>query len=687
MQTGCPCGDNKRSLPMLGLETFVCEDGGYTSVAVTLALLVSLSLVCSLVSVSWLQNRSADVQVVADSTALAGENVVASYATVATVLDSCVLTLGLAGMVTLGAGLVVSAIPGMAAMGAQTVRAATQVLDARAGFARSSAKGLKALEATLPLAIACRSAAVAQTSEEGSARYTGVAIPFPTQSQSDFSGLDAEVDASEVADKAAELQEASERAREAAERADEAKRAAWRADCVEEPRCLRERADVLAGLSASQNPRYSFEAWTFGAALVRARAYYAARLATEAPASSSAEELTNSSVRRAFYEYALGEVRRGSYEELGDGRVVLELPGLPANAEQMRQTTLYTDARWPCTSEQDGRTLHASAACAGAKGAATGTASLSQLDAGAARRCDTCRMDSSAMGSVAAASTSIDNGFEHYWKIIVDESREYEDAREELAQAEEQMRDLAGEGASVFDKAMEALAVPRPRLCPPGAWGCVAVVTRGQEMVPSQVTSAFLEESSVPAGAAVSAATLAPDNETEGNDVLTRSFEAISDELFEGDAGVLGSVGNLWARLLEGYGAAVGNLDSVAGSILDGIDGVFGTTVGSWLRDKIKQSMRDAGLEPADLRLRKPVVTNSQNVLDKAGYDHVSTARELVGKLPDSSDPATLAQALGQEIVNELGDDGQVTIAEIPIPGTELTVPLTIDVGELLGAA
>ena len=141
MQTGCPCGDNKRSLPMLGLETFVCEDGGYTSVAVTLALLVSLSLVCSLVSVSWLQNRSADVQVVADSTALAGENVVASYATVATVLDSCVLTLGLAGMVTLGAGLVVSAIPGMAAMGAQTVRAATQVLDARAGFARSSARG------------------------------------------------------------------------------------------------------------------------------------------------------------------------------------------------------------------------------------------------------------------------------------------------------------------------------------------------------------------------------------------------------------------------------------------------------------------------------------------------------------------------------------------------------------------
>ena len=106
MRTGCRCGDRRRTLPSGGLDVFIGEDGGYTSVAVALALLVSLSLTCSLVSVAWLQNRSADVQAVADSTALAGTNVVASYSTVATVLDSCVLTLGLAGMVTLGAGLV-----------------------------------------------------------------------------------------------------------------------------------------------------------------------------------------------------------------------------------------------------------------------------------------------------------------------------------------------------------------------------------------------------------------------------------------------------------------------------------------------------------------------------------------------------------------------------------------------------
>ena len=112
----------------LGIGAFVDDEGGYTSVAVALALLVSLSLVCSLVSVAWVQNRSADVQSVADSAALAGANVVAAYSTVATTLDACVLTLGLAGMVTLGAGLVVSAVPGLSTVGAETIAAGVKML-------------------------------------------------------------------------------------------------------------------------------------------------------------------------------------------------------------------------------------------------------------------------------------------------------------------------------------------------------------------------------------------------------------------------------------------------------------------------------------------------------------------------------------------------------------------------------
>lgn len=684
MGDGSRSGAKPKAAVPLGIAAFVDETGGYTSVSVAISLLVSLALTCSLVSVGWVQRRSADVQTVADACALAGANVVSSYATVATVLDACVLTMGLAGMVTLGAGLVVSAIPGLGAVGVKTVDASHQVFDARGRFARSAAQGLKKVEATLPMAIVTRSAAVTQ--ENGS--WAGVAMPFPAESQSDFSALDVEVDPSEAADAVKRLQEASDRAKEAKERANEAAREAWEADCGSEGMCLRERADTLAGLDPPRNPGYPLTTWTFGAPLVRARAYYAARLSSEAPANAGTDELTDSAVRAAFYEYALERVNAGHYVELAEGGVDLELPALFSNAEQLRGTPLYTVERWPCTQEGGRRVLHSSMSCPAASGAAAGMASLATLDAGGVARCETCGMDTAAMGSVSAASTSIDNGFEHYWRIVVEASERYGQARADLAQAEAQMRELAGEGKSAYERAMEALAVPRPRLCPPGAWGCVAVVTGGSQQVPAEVTSAFLSSSTVPAGAAISAAVLAPDESTQGNDVLTRFFGAISEGMAGADAGVLGSLGSLWGDLLVGYESSLGNVDEAAAKILDGIDGVFGTSVSSWLRDMAKEAIRDAGLAPADLRLRKPVLTNSQYVLDKAGYDHVSSVREFVDKLPDTADPIEFARVLGQEVKNELGQSiGEVTIAELPIPGTEISIPITIDVGELLGAA
>ena len=91
---------------------FVADDGGYTTVAVAVALLVSLSLVFCLAPAEWVGSRSADVQQVADATALAGENSVAAFCTVAQVLDACVLSLGLVGVVVCAVGLIVAAVPG-----------------------------------------------------------------------------------------------------------------------------------------------------------------------------------------------------------------------------------------------------------------------------------------------------------------------------------------------------------------------------------------------------------------------------------------------------------------------------------------------------------------------------------------------------------------------------------------------
>lgn len=687
MGTGSRCGDRRRRGLELGIGTFVDDQGGYTSVAVALALLVSLSLACSLATSAWVQNRSADVQVAADAAALAGTNVVASYATVATTLDACVLTMGMAGMVTLGAGLIASAVPGLGAVGASTADAGRRVLDARQRFATSSARGLRALEKTLPLAVAVRSAAVAGASGTGAIDYVGVAIPFPQESETDFSGLDDEVDADDVADAVGPLGEASDAAKRAREEADAARREGWLADCGAEPRSMRERAEALAGLSAAQNPDYPTpEAWTFGAGLARARAYYARRSATEVPTGGSGQELTDSAARKAFYDYALAEVRAGHYAEHPDGTVDVSLPELPSNTDEMRATRLYTDSRWPCTDEEGGRTLHSSTRCPGATGVSSGSASLRELEAGSVAVCAECDMDATDMGKVAAASTSIDNGFEHHWRKLVRASKDYEAARERLAREEERTRDLAEEGSGAFQRALDMLAVPRPRLCPPGAWGCVAIVARaGGTTSPESLARAFAGSAELPAGAAISAATLAPDENVEGNDVLTRLFEALSEDMGSGGAGALGSVGRLWGDLLRGYGSAADGLSSAVDGTLSRLEGIPGGSAAAWLRDRISDIVRAAGLEPVDLRLRKPVLTNSQNVLDRGGLGDASTARELIERLPASGDPADLARALGQQVANELGE-GRFTIAELPVPGMDITIPLTLDVGDLLGA-
>ena len=664
---------------------FVNDEGGYTSVAVVLALLVSVTLVFGMAAAQWTMARSADVQEVADATALAGENVVASFSTVAQVMDACVLSMGIAGVAACGFGLVASCVPGMGAVGEAAIQAGRNVLDARRRFATSALEGLESLEATLPLLIVANSAACANANDEGQIDYTGCAIPLPLQSASDYAALATDVDVTEVDQDAERLRDATQRMEDAQRRADDALMRGWEADCGHRPRCLRERASTLAGMVGADNPNYpTVGGWTFGVPLVRARRYYAVRVANNVPEGSDIESITDACVRREFYRYALSEVQRGWYRE-SDGAVDLLLPELPHNTAETRLTTLYTNSAWPCTSEEDGRTLHSTLSCPGATGAPSGTASLAEVEAGSVGWCSLCRMDVGDMGRVAAASTTIDNGFEHYWKIIVEASRDYEAAQNEVAQARREMEDVAEDGADAFSQALEQLSVPRPKLCPAGAWGCIGVVRRGAgASVPTELTASFLTSSDLPAGIAVSGAVLAPDSATAENNVLARFFDRLSGRGFVlGDG--LDGLGDLWGRLLVAYGSSY---ESVSGSVtqfLDTVDGVFGGSTGSWLRSRLGAVVEAAGFEPADMRLRKPVLTNTQNVLNKAGISQSGTLRSLVLAVPEGGSPLEVARALGLALVNEVGV-GEVTIAEIPIPGTSVTIPVTIDLSQLAGA-
>ena len=361
----------------LGLSLFLDDEGGYTTVAVAVALLVSISLVFAAASAEWVMARSYEVQPVADAAAMAGANSVAAYATIARVLDACVLSLGLLGVTVFGAGLVLSCIPGAATFGGSVCDAGRKVLDARRDFARSASEGLERLEKVLPAVVVANSAAcVAENARAQGLPYVGCAIPFPVESQSDFSSLAAEISSDEMDKDAEELRELSQQADAAKSLADAARLRGWTADCGGTPYCLEERATTLAGLAGEGNPHYpSEEGWGFGVPLLRARAYYAARAVQEKPLDSRVEELTNSAARSAFYDYALEQVRDGTYAEHEDGTVQINLPELPHNVEETKASSLYTDDLWPCTGEEAGTVLHSSPACPGATGSSAGRAS------------------------------------------------------------------------------------------------------------------------------------------------------------------------------------------------------------------------------------------------------------------------------------------------------------------------
>ncbi len=666
----------------LGLSLFLDEEGGYTTVAVALALLVSLSLTLTLAQVQWVGSRAADVQAVADSCALSGEQVVKAYTLVAEVTDACVLTLGLAGLFVMGAGLIVCAVPGMAPTGLHVVDAGGKIMDARKDFATSAAQNLEKLEGSVPALIAADSFVTVQANNTGAVGYAGVAIPFPEEGKSDFDLAD-DVEIDDIEGAAEELGEASDEAKEAKEALDRAQEKGWRADCVDDPLCMRSRAASLASLYGEDNPNYSNpEGWNFGVALSRARAYYAARRAQEAPASSAPDEQANSAMRKVYYAYALSEVNRGFYRQNADGSVSMELPSLAHNASETRATSMYTQVAWPTTEEAGGRTIHAYASCPGAKGAPAGSITLAQMDAGAARECAVCHLSTSEMGRVAAASTNTTNGFEHYWRIVVEASHEWTAAKAELDAAEEAMRSSGEGGADAFEEALQALAVPRPSLCPPGAWGCIAIVIHGSADSPSSLASTLTGDAELPAGCAMAAATLAPDDATAENNILSRFFDAVSEGEDGGIEGLLQGITTLWGRLLVGYGSAAEGISGAARSLFDGLDSIGLGVIADWLSNTLTSIVDALGFQPADMRIKKPVLCNTQDVLDKDGSTQSADIRRYLQAMPTNGGVAELLAAAGRELASDIRDV-EFTVAELPIPGTQIRIPLKVSLAGL----
>ncbi len=671
--------------PLSPISLFINDEGGYTTVAMAIALLLSITLVLFAGRTQWSLSRAAEVQEVADACALSASNVVARYATCAQVCDALILSMGIAGLVTCGAGLVLSCIPGVQPVAEKTIELGTSVLESRSSFARSAVSGLSKLEELVPALVALNSIATVEANEGDGISYAGVAVPLPLEGQSDFSNLDTEIDTRSIEENASRMQDAAERVEEAEQRANEALIRGWMADCGQRPRCMRERAATLAGLGGGQNPDYpTYESWTFGAALVRARTYYPVRLSTDSPEYGTLEALVDSCARKAFYEYAIDCLSYAYYSEFADGTVDLYLPELPHNTAETRATSLYTDVCWPCTQEGDARVLHATLACPGALGAGSGYASLADIDSGLVSRCEECQMDVTDMGRVAAASTNIDNGFEHYWREVVRASRDYEVALDDRREAEEELEGVSEGGLDAFQEALELLAVPRPHIVPPGAWGCVAIVARtDSHEVPNRLGGNLLDPASLPPGVAISAAMLAPDDSAEGNSLLAHLFDGLADSnpvLFE----MLGGAGSLWGALIESYDDAYEGIAESSTEFLERIDGVTGSSVGSWIRGKVEEVVCAAGLEPRYTLWQTPFGFKRPRVSPGGGWGGISQAQRIILSLGPSPDAAAILRALGMEYIASL-PSSTITIAEIPIPGTGMSIPIEVDLSKLAG--
>ena len=677
-----------------GVDLFI-EDGAYTTLSSAVVILVVLTLLFSSTAAIWSMSRAGDTQVAADSGALAGANVVSSYHTAATVVDASILSLGLAGFATIGTGLVAILIPGAEPVAGNMVDTGIEIIKTRNKFAKSASEGLQKIETALPYLIAARATQAVSAQDTDSVTYTGTALAVPRTSESDFVALEgSEISTDAIKDASEDLERAAEELQKASEETAKAKERAWLADCggsdkgsVGSCSCMWERAKSLTDLSGVQNPHYaSSVTWEPQVALDRAKDYYHWRLTNEKPHGSSVEMRAESAARKAFYTYASAEVDRAYITESGD-RVSSYIPLLPRNSDEVRATELYTDAVWPTSVNDDKAYLHYGTTCPNyKKGTPSGFASVADYDG--QDKCSKCHFGVSSLGAVAAPSTSIENGFEYHFDKFKDAMENYVKCRNKELELERQTEDEADRAGSAFDQAIQALSGERPRIAPPGRNGVVALAVSGDITSPDQLNSSFNTAVELGSCGAISAAALAPDEATAQNNVLSRFFSTLK-ERSGGVAGVLDGVMDVWGRLLVGYGDVQGSADELMDEMIKGLGGGSGAlgSIASWLGDTVSASVAALGLEPCDLRLRKPVLTDSANVIKSPGSDiaGLSQAQDKLRGIPlGVTDPKALCEALEYQVERTIS--GTVfTLAEIPLPGGG-SIPLTVDVATLVGA-
>ena len=677
-----------------------CDEHGFTTTSMVLSLLITLSLIFSAAQVYRVNSISAEVQDVADATALAAETQVAEYMLIARLCDAVVLSLSLTGLSVLGLGIAALCTPFTASASAGLIEASRNILNVRDRFSEKASRTLDKLQRALPFYSAACAAAVAQANNGDSdgAAYLGIALLLPSRGSVNGLGEDDEskqlVD--DVESDADDIREKAEEAEEAAKEANRSKERAFLRDCGDNPSyCMYERAGHLAGLAGADNPLFeSVDAWSFSVALDRARAYYHMRAVNELPADTTIAEQARSSLRARFYRYAERELENGYVWE-SDGSFQAYFPHLPSNTNEMRMTTLYTTAMFPVTEDEDGHsTMHAWPGCPAAA-ATLDLGSIAQMEAGDFTTCPECGFTAASMGSVAAASTSIPNGFEYHYDAVASEAAIYQAARYKADGPKSEVEDQVGSLLDKLVEAMNAVVGKRISVEPPGRFGAVSlVVNAGSTSAAGPFANGFVSQSAtVGPRAAISASTLLDEGTDEGSTVISSMLDGL-DADGGAFAGVAGIVLDCWSWMLTAYS---NGQNAITGGIENGLNAlplVGESGLGTWASGALRDAMESVGLEPVEIGALKPVLVNSAHVAQKDGgsfsgrlvslkqaiYSHPLMSTDLFGSLLTAAEQSALSR------IDDLGGPIQIASIDLFGDGGEL-IPVTIALPEAAQSA
>lgn len=685
------------------------DDGGFTSLGVVLAAAIAVLLVFSTSQVVWVNSASADVQYVADAAALAGANVVASYLTVARVVDAAMLSLSLVGIFTLVIATVVACIPYVNTLAEPMLRVGKQIISARNKFGDSAAKGLDALQRALPVLIEANALAVVKANGlEGGGSYTGLVVPFPVEGEGIEVAPDpTDVDSIEQAGtEASAATQATEEARQAMSRDLEE---AFRADCVDAPSSMRGRASSLAGMSGASNPKYSSSAgWSFAVPLARARAYYRIRLQAESESRATGlEDRVKSTARKEFYRVALEKVTTGYAPSAGDLGQGLNVPRIPRNTEEMRATSAYSGTVYPTSvGITEVPVLHFSDACPAytysqANSGTPGT--LRALDEGRLARCDTCRFDISRVGAVPSASTNIDNGFEYYYRIVVLAAERYEEHSAQYRAGEGKARQVVENSRGLFSEAIKKISGRRFDPHPPGMHGCVAIVVDPKTR---RVPEGLRGDAELPPRVALSAAALASQAPDVGSTLLSGVFDGVVSKAessksrsgtggFAGLAWLVDSLFGVWGDSLYVYLRGSQALEKGIEDALGSIPGFEEAGISDWASKFVEDIVSASGLAPAKVDMLRPLLVNSSHVLatdSSVGGALAEAQRRYASASTGSGDSVSELGGVLDSLVGDLegfgGEalSGEHTVATVDLFGV-VQVPVTATLPEAVVAA